>query len=493
MENQDIEYKAVWRDEYLQWLCGFANARGGTIYVGIADDGEVVGVKNADRLLEDIPNKAIAALGIIPYVQLHRENGREFLEISIEPQDFPINCKGRYYLRSGATNQLLRGVGLDTFLLRRRGRTWDSVPVPNVRVQDLSRKAMDSFLGEARGGGRMPDDVAGDDAESLLRSLHLLEGGRCTNAAVLLFHPDPMAVFSSCFVKVGYFDGSEILFQDEVGGPIIEQVDKMLDLLYAKYLRARIDYDGAHRVERFPFPRAAVREAVVNAVVHRNYASTSPIQIRVCDDCLQIGNACILPEGWTVDDLLGFHESEPHNPKIAHVFFLAGLIERWGRGVQRIFSACKIDGVESPLYRMVGNSLQIVFTAPADRVMRIGVQQSDPGDIATHVHADDRDGAVLARLGVTWRDLARLGATYPDFGHRLMEAWDALSARDRSILGQLATDGPTRTADLSDSLGVSLRTVQRTMKKLAVIGLVSLQGKANESRYYLNVDSGKGE
>ena len=66
MENQDIEYKAVWRDEYLQWLCGFANARGGTIYVGIADDGEVVGVKNADRLLEDIPNKAIAALGIIP-------------------------------------------------------------------------------------------------------------------------------------------------------------------------------------------------------------------------------------------------------------------------------------------------------------------------------------------------------------------------------------------------------------------------------------------
>mgnify|MGYP007089284198 FL=1 len=77
------------------------------------------------------------------------------------------------------------------------------------------------------------------------------------------------SVFSSCFVKVGYFDGSEILFQDEVGGPVIEQVDKTLDLLYAKYLRARIDYDGAHRVERFPFPRAAVREAVVNAVVLR--------------------------------------------------------------------------------------------------------------------------------------------------------------------------------------------------------------------------------
>lgn len=108
-----------------------------------------------------------------------------------------------------------------------------------------------------------------------------------------------------------------------------------------------------------------------------------------------------------MDDLLGFHESEPHNPKIAHVFFLAGLIERWGRGVQRIFSACKIDGVESPLYRMVGNSLQIVFTAPADRVMRIGVQQSDPGDIATHVSADDGSGTVLARLGATWRDLAR--------------------------------------------------------------------------------------
>ena len=111
-------------------------------------------------------------------------------------------------------------------------------------------------------------------------------------------------------------------------------------------------------------------------------------------------------------------------------------------------SACKIDGIEPPLYRMVGNSLQIVFTAPADRVMRIGVWQPDPDDVATRVLVDDGDDAILARLG----------ATYPDFGHRLVEAWDALSARDRGILGQLATDGPTRTADLSDSLGVSLRT-----------------------------------
>ena len=123
----------------------------------------------------------------------------------------------------------------------------------------------------------MPDDVAGDDAESLLRSLHLLEGGRCTNAAVLLFHPDPMAVFSSCFVKVGYFDGSEILFQDEVGGPVIEQVDKTLDLLYAKYLRARIDYDGGAS-------RGAVSVSACGGTRGRGQRGCSPITQELCLD-----------------------------------------------------------------------------------------------------------------------------------------------------------------------------------------------------------------
>ena len=115
-------------------------------------------------------------------------------------------------------------------------------------------------------------------------------------------------------------------------------MDKTIDLLYGKYLKAKISYEGVRRVERYPFPEAAVREAVVNAIAHKNYASGAPIQIRVYDDKISIADTCVLPQGWGVEDLLGPHASEPHNPKVASAFFLAGLVESWGRGVQKIFT-----------------------------------------------------------------------------------------------------------------------------------------------------------
>ena len=106
-----------------------------------------------------------------------------------------------------------------------------------------------------------------------------------TNAAVLLFHNDPEKYIFGSFIKIGFFESdSEILYQDEVHGSIIEQVDKVVELLYHKYLRAKISYEGIQRVERYPFPEGAVREALLNAIVHKDYSSGVPIQISVYDD-----------------------------------------------------------------------------------------------------------------------------------------------------------------------------------------------------------------
>ena len=153
----------------------------------------------------------------------------------------------------------------------------------------------------------------------------------------------------------------------------------MIDLLYAKYLKAKISYEGIRRVERYPFPLSAVREAVVNAIVHKNYPAGVPIQIRVYENRLVVGNSCILPEGWSVEDLLVPHPSDPHNPKIANVFFLAGQIESWGRGVQKILSDCKLDGIGEPTFRMVDNNLSVEFEAPESRL--VGAGSSRKGDV----------------------------------------------------------------------------------------------------------------
>ena len=136
-ETQNIEYKSSWRDEYLKWICGFANAQGGKLFIGKDDNGNVIGVKNVKKLLEDLPNKITAVLGIICDVNLHETKQGDYIEIVVEPQPNPVNYKGEYQFRSGSTKQELKGATLNRFLLQKYGKKWDSVTIPNVSVADL--------------------------------------------------------------------------------------------------------------------------------------------------------------------------------------------------------------------------------------------------------------------------------------------------------------------------------------------------------------------
>lgn len=142
-ESQNIEYKSTWRDEYLKWICGFANANGGTIFIGKDDNGKTIGVADAKKLLEEIPNKVRDVLGILVDVNLHTENKKQFIEIITEPYPNGISYKGQYHYRSGSTKQELKGMALDKFLLQKKGKRWDGVPVPNVSVTDLKKETFD--------------------------------------------------------------------------------------------------------------------------------------------------------------------------------------------------------------------------------------------------------------------------------------------------------------------------------------------------------------
>src|SRR5690606_10543335 len=120
------------------WVCGFANAEGGRLEIGRNDVGLVVGLPDAAKLLEDLPNKIRDLLGILVSVNLRQIDGKDLLEIVVDPYPNPISFRGHYWMRSGSTLQELKGASLDRFLLRRHGRTWDGVPVPGVQAADLS-------------------------------------------------------------------------------------------------------------------------------------------------------------------------------------------------------------------------------------------------------------------------------------------------------------------------------------------------------------------
>lgn len=366
-ENQNIEWKASWHDEYLKWICGFANAQGGRIYIGINDKGFVSGISDSRKMLEDIPNKIRDILGIIADVNLLTQDGKEYIEICVSPSSYPVNYKGEYHYRSGSTKQLLKGAALTEFLLSKTGYKWDSVPVDGVTVEDLDQESFDIFRREALRSGRMTEADLNMNNQQILENLGLFEHGKLKRAAILLFHRNPEQWIAGAYIKIGYFgEGSDLRYQDEIHGSLFIQADRVIELIYLKYMKAIISYDNVTRIETYPLPKAAVREAVYNAIIHCNYAALVPMQIRIHEDAVYISNDCVFPVGWTVETLMERHRSQPYNPNIANGFFRAGYVETWGRGIEKICEACKEHGVRLPEYTLHMEDIMIKFTPSMD-------------------------------------------------------------------------------------------------------------------------------
>jgi len=352
MEHQNTEYKQSWRDEYIKWICGFANANGGVIYIGIDDKGNVTGVDNAKKLLEDIPNKTRDVLGLLADVNLKTKSKKNYLEIIVEPNQYPVSFRSQYFYRTGSTNQELKGAALDRFILSKQGLRWDSVPQPKLKVRELSKIAFDYFKKQAANTKRIEPEFLKVKTDLLLAKLHLkTEAGYLKRATTLLFHHDPEKFTTGAYVKIGFFNSDDdLVYMDEIHGYLFVQVEKTMELLLTKYLQAKISYRGIHRIEEFPVPEPALREAVINAIVHKDYVSGNLVQISVYDNKLIIWNSGVLPENWTVERLKTKHPSLPFNPDIANSFFRAGVIEAWGRGTIKIINECKKAKAEVPVF-----------------------------------------------------------------------------------------------------------------------------------------------
>lgn len=451
-ESQNIEYKESWRDEYLKWVCGFANAQGGTIYIGIDDVGNVVGVKNIKRLMEDIPNKIQSGLGIVADVNKRSKNGLDYIEIKVEPSSFPISYHGEFHYRSGATKQQLTGIALSQFIMRKTGFRWEDVTVDNITVDDLDDESFKIFRREALRRKRMTQEELDIPNEELLNKLHLMTDGKLKRSAVLLFYHDPAIVQNGSYVQIGKFgEGADLQYQDVLEGSLITTADKVVDLIYLKYLKAKITYEHDRRLETYPFAREAVREAVYNAIIHNCYMFGAPIQIRIEDEAMIISNCCILPEGWTVETLMEAHNSRPYNPDMANVFYRAGYIEHWGRGIQKICDACEELGVDQPVYELRGNDLRVHFKALESAL----IDQSK----APKSQSDNPAGALAGALADT-------------LAVKIIEA-----IREEPTISQ---------TEMAERFGVARRSVQRKIEDMKSSGYLERIGGKRYGHWEIN-------
>jgi ATP-dependent DNA helicase RecG len=349
-EQQNIEYKKSWHEDYLKWVCGFANAQGGAIYLGKDDDGNVVGLDEYKRLMDDLPNKIRNSMGITSEVNLLEENGKYFIEILTPAYNVPISLRGRYYFRSGSTKQELVGTSLNEFLLKKSGKTWDDIIEPRATFDDIDEKTVKSFLQDAEMAGRLPESK-GLTIPELFQNLRLTENGQLKRAAIVLFGKDPAKFFSNTFVKIGRFGNvgmADLIFQEIEEGNLFQLLKGILNQLNHKFLTRKIEFNGMNRLEISEYPIDAMRESILNALVHRNYMSTAPTLIRVFDDKISFWNSGTLPLGTTLDSLRRFHSSNPRNVLIAEIVVKSGFIDSWGRGTIRILESCKDAGLPEP-------------------------------------------------------------------------------------------------------------------------------------------------
>lgn len=165
--------------------------------------------------------------------------------------------------------------------LKMQGRTWDGVPLPKLSVVDLKQDAIQLFKDKVVKRGRLTKEEVSVEDTILMDNLYLIdEDGYLIRAAMLAFYKDPEKWVTGSYIKIGYFgkSDSDLVYQDEVHGPLKEQVDKTVDLVYTKYMKALIDYEGVQRIEQFMFHKDAFREILLNAIVHKDYSSCNPDQ-----------------------------------------------------------------------------------------------------------------------------------------------------------------------------------------------------------------------
>lgn len=370
-EGETVEFKEQWTDRALEDLASFANHQGGLLLVGVRDDGVAVGFAPDDAELRRIANQVVDVLGVRPTVERQSFQGTQVLAVRVPAVDGLVPCRGRYFVRVGSTNRDLAPEDVARRALERAGLGWDALPVPgSVDEHAISEGTLRRFIGLA--AGRLTSAQEEEPVSALLEKLRLTEGSRLRRAALLLFGQEPQRVFPSTQVRIARFAGEAIADErPPIAGNVFDQLDEALKALRGM-LQVRVeipsngdggDVTSLQRREIWEYPLPALREALVNALIHRDYTQSGDIQVRVSQDQLDVWNPGGLPAGMSVEDLRrAGHVSRPRNPLLAQVFYYAGLVEQWGTGTTRIIAVCRAAGLPEPEFREEAGGMRVVLS-----------------------------------------------------------------------------------------------------------------------------------
>jgi len=371
-ESETVEFKkstGEWK-EIVETISAFANTKGGVILVGVDEKKEICGVSIGKGTIEDLTNKILnnTEPKIYPEMSLKTFNRKKIIAIRVESYPYDVVLAfGKPYKRVGKSTVKMSKDEYEKMIIEKYKEEirFDSQICKEASFKNIDKNLVKNFLKKANIERGLDIEPNLPVKEALTR-LKLIKDGKLTNSAILLFCNNPQNFFIQAEVKCVRFKGIDVtgvmIDMKNIGGNLIQQVIETEKFIFNNIsLRAWLEDRKIERQEKWEYPPKAIREALVNAIAHRDFRSSSKVQVRIFDDRIEFWNPGRLPDGWTVETLKRKHESKPFNPLIASAFFWIKYIEEVGTGTNKIIDWCKEWGLPEPDFEYTGTSIVVTL------------------------------------------------------------------------------------------------------------------------------------
>jgi ATP-dependent DNA helicase RecG len=383
-EDQHTEFKLSFQEKVIETLAAFANTSGGTVYVGVGDDGEIAGIETGKETIQKWLNdiKLKTQPSIIPTVSQHTSHDKTYVKIQV--QEFPIkpvSYRGRYYKRINNSNHQLTPLEISELNMQTLQVSWDSYPALNATLEDIDWNKVRNFIGKVNKTGRfqLPDNL-----EDSLKKLKLINNLKVSNAALLLFAKEDI-IYN---VHLGRFKTPSLIIDDRVLRlSLFEAVEETIKYLVS-HIKFAFEITGktTQRTEIPEYPLEALRELVLNAFIHRDYLSPADVQIKIFDNYITFFNPGNLPENLSIHDLMtDSYPAYARNKLLAEAFYLSGDIEKYGSGFIRIRKALQQYPTMKMELKEVGGGFMVTISYNKQKTSKENITENVTENVTDNV------------------------------------------------------------------------------------------------------------
>lgn len=465
-ESEQVEFKSSFNEDVIVSLVAFANTRGGSVYVGVADNGKITGVtlstESVQQWLNSIKSKTEPS--IMPDVEVLEIEGKQIVKIHIiEYPVKPLSIQGKYYRRVQNSNHLLSASEVSDCYMQSMQYSWDSYLYAGATLEDLDPQRIRKFISRINEKGRI--NLDGSDIE-ILRKLKLIKDNNPTNAAILLFAKDPLMYD----IHAGRLKTPDMILDDRIiRNTLFEAVDETMRYIIS-HLKVAYEISdqtvrtSTQRTEIFEYPLDALRELVLNAIIHRKYNSHVDIQIKIFDNKITIFNPGNLYGNITIDDLnRDDYQASARNKLIVEAFYLTGDIEKYGTGYQRIRKAISTYPTMKFIYREAQDGYLAELTYELQKNKQN--ETEDIGENNNLITKDVEKGKKRARKG---------------------------QEKGKEIIELMTANQYVSMNDLSLLIGVSIKSIRTEIDRLKQAGIITRIGPDKGGYWQVNkVDASK--